>query len=124
MIIDSFVRSYSRMKLPQLVQETIDYYRWKYKIMICNEELKRIFIPLNNGGVITRIGRFFIYGDKQINYLYTGHIYKEHPLVHPEYIYTRNFRSGNPTCTGILPSRYIYSNTEEQLKSLFLSSDY
>jgi len=109
------------MKLPQLVQEIIDYYRWKAKIVRCNEELDRKFYKRLGGGVYTRIG-LTEYNTRGLD---MGYSYGYNTHIVYRYSDDYNFYLGNCSkSVGVLPQRYQYSNTIEQLKSLFLFHDY
>jgi len=90
------------MKIPQLIQEIIDYYLWKNGIKKVNMEYILMYSPI--------VGGFILYTKKDFYYNwrlqgpFSVKIY--HPLKKREAV-------------AKLPPRYIYSNTKEQLKSLF-----
>ena len=95
------------MKIPQLVQEIIDYYlyfaSWKARIKQLNTEYIGK-IDFNNNILYMRldVGRyFFAYNWRRKNLLILD-------IHNPKQLQVAD-----------LPSRYFYSNTKEQLKSLY-----
>jgi len=112
------------MRLPQLVREIIDYYiyfrQWKAKIRQLNEEYEAVCEPFQDGIKIRREHGFFAftYGMRLMDLSSLNN--------QGNYIYRYNFRRGTIRRIGVLPDRYVYSNTKRQLKSLFLflSPDY
>jgi len=120
------------MKIPQLVQEIIDYYiysrQWKARIRQVNEEYKGKYHLFDDDCVISlRVNkepdRYFYY-----NWRNQFHYFEENVIYHPQVMsYYKKLPSqyddSKPSailCGVKLPSRYYYSNTQEQLKSLFL----
>jgi len=100
------------MKLPQLVQEIIDYYRWKAKIVRCNRELKTTSKVM--GDVAIRCDGIFLYGWRDIE--------RGNKSNFLQFVFHNNYNTTRSKLTfvqGKLPSRYFYSNTKEQLKSLY-----
>jgi len=108
------------MKIPQLVQEIIDYYLyfapWKNGIKEVNEEYNKkcqsidddtIYLNINCGDFI----RCFYYNWRDYNWIDD---YDHLVIYHP------TDKSGERRVTvAELPPRYFYSNTKEQLKSLY-----
>ena len=105
------------MRLPQLVREIIDYYiyfrQWKAKIRQLNAEYKEKFrtnLPylFDNEG--------FTYNwrslDKPVDNWHSEEMCPDLMIYNPQF---------NWTDMGVaeLPSRYFYSNTNEQLKSIY-----
>jgi len=91
------------MKIPQLIQEIIDYYiylvPWKARIKQLNEEYNEHYYYLNG-----------MLACKKYGFTYNWRIIGGYCIYHPH----------NKTVTHVaqLPSRYFFSNTQEQLKSL------
>jgi len=101
------------MKLPQLIQEIIDYYRWKAKIVRCNQELGETFYQRTDGSIVVH-KMLTIYGWREFG---------EGVLDFTVYGIHNNLTKNIHKITrenNRLPERYYYSNTKEQLKSLFL----
>lgn len=97
------------MKIPQLVQEIIDYYLyfapWKNGIKRVNMEYIKMYRMVgckDESRVLLNI---------KLNYYYNWRIGPFHEEI---------FRPPPKSVVAKLPPRYDYSNTKEQLKSLFL----
>jgi len=103
------------MKIPQLVQEIIDYYLyfvpWKARIKCLNTNYNEQFYAILNYRIKHNYG--FVCNWRNV--------YKRRQ--HAPYTSIYNIQEPNKPVAR-LPPRYIYSNTKEQLKSLFLSSNY
>jgi len=97
------------MKIPQLVQEIIDYYlylaKWKARTKQLHEEYNKKVVKTCYD--IVKIN-YFSYNDRNLS-LSTHNI---------QYVYIFNHKT-YPSDVAKLPSRYFYSNTKEQLKSLY-----
>jgi len=103
------------MEIPQLVQEIIDYYlnfaQWKARIKQLNEEYKGRFIFRSTHLREIRRGITYTWRCLNIDTIWWGD--PRGMIYNP-----RTFISTN---VGIakLPPRYVFSNTKEQLKSLY-----
>jgi len=109
------------MLVPQLVQEIIDYYlyfgQWKAKIAETNKEFHIQLMQHDAGGVyVTFVYGYFSYCTRRLDEIRCGLAY--------ETIFSCNFHNAKVSHAALLPKRYYYSNTKEQLKSLFVSPDY
>jgi len=103
------------MRLPQLVQEIIDYYLyfapWKAKIVRCNREYKTIY-KFEYG---TLIASGYIYGWRNLENNASDMVID---IINRLGLYNHTIRM-SMIVQKHLPPRYIYSNTKEQLKSLY-----
>ena len=102
------------MKIPQLIQEIIDYYlyfaSWKARIRQVNIEYSKHIINTSIFGA-----------QKPMDLAIINSLYYNSRILSPciftwENIY--NYKT-YPCTVAKLPPRYYYSNTKEQLKSLY-----
>ena len=104
------------MKIPQLVQEIIDDYiylvPWKARIRQVNIEYNNRFYEKFAGAPLIERNNTFTYNWRNLQ-----HNENYYSSVYGGSAYAQTFISN----VGVakLPSRYFYSNTKEQLKSLY-----
>ena len=97
------------MEIPQLVQEIINHYlylaQWKAGIRQLNEEYNKKFVMVRTNYDLVKINRLS-YNDRNLSSIY-----------YTQYMYIYNYKIYREVAK--LPPRYVFSNTKEQLKSLY-----